>query len=174
MNFITISNIAVKRFLILVIILFVSQIFYSQEAAKPKLYNPEADAKAELVEAIKEAKETGKHVFVQVGGNWCGWCIKFNKYVKENEELDVYINSQYVSIKVNYDQKVKNEEVLSYLEYPQRFGFPVFVILDEKGRRIHTQDTGLLEDGLGYDKRKIMQFFRAWSKAALDPDTYRD
>ena len=45
------------------------------------------------------------------------------------------------NVRVNYDPKNKNEEVLAELGYPQRFGFPVFVILDANGNRIHTQNS---------------------------------
>ncbi|GAB6279950.1 MAG: hypothetical protein STSR0006_19930 [Lentimicrobium sp.] len=57
-------------------------------------------------------------------------------------------------------------------EYPQRFGFPVFVILNQKGERIHTQDSGLLESGENYDDKKVIQFLKNWSPKALDPSLY--
>lgn len=34
------------------------------------LYDPGADARAGLEEAVKMAKNSGKHVLVMVGGNW--------------------------------------------------------------------------------------------------------
>jgi hypothetical protein len=58
--------------------------------------------------------------------------------------------------------------------YPQRFGFPVFIILDENGNRIHTQNSAYLEEGKGYSKDKIAEFFEAWSPAALDPKNYKN
>ena len=58
--------------------------------------------------------------------------------------------------------------------YPQRFGFPVFIILDEKGNRIHTQNSAYLEEGKGYNKDKIAEFFEAWRPAALNPANYKN
>jgi thioredoxin-related protein len=162
--------------ILIIALLFGAMALSAQEAPvkKAKIYNPEADAKAELKSAITEAKLLGKHVFVQIGGNWCGWCLKFHKLMEEDKELNMLFNSSFVAVKVNYSQEVKNADVLKEFNFPQRFGFPVFVILDGDGKQLHTQDSGLLEDGLGYDKRKLVQFFRSWSKAALDPDNYRN
>jgi hypothetical protein len=65
-----------------------------------------------------------------------------------------------------------NEEIMASLGYPQRFGFPVFIILDGKGNRIHTQSSGYLEQGKGYNTVLVNEFFNQWSPAALDPKTY--
>ena len=53
------------------------------------------------------------------------------------------------------------------LENPGRFGYPVFVILDANGKRIHTQDSGLLEEDKGYSKRKVSTFLKGWAPSAL-------
>jgi hypothetical protein len=77
-----------------------------------------------------------------------------------------------VVVPVNYSKENKNEKVLEKLGFPQRFGFPVFVILDAKGNRIHTQNSAYLEADGGYNKEKVLGFFKQWSPAALDPKTY--
>ena len=48
-----------------------------------------------------------------------------------------------------------------------RFGFPVLVVLDEQGNVIHIQDSGLLEEGKGYNKEKVLSFFKHWTPAAV-------
>ncbi|MCF8378163.1 MAG: hypothetical protein K9H49_01220 [Bacteroidales bacterium] len=42
----------------------------SGQTEPPKLYNPLANAKSEIADAVKVAKAENKHVFIQVGGNW--------------------------------------------------------------------------------------------------------
>jgi len=61
---------------------------------------------------------------------------------------------------------------MAELGYPQRFGFPVFVVLDDKGVRLHTQNSEYLEEGKGYSTDKILEFFKNWSTRALDPKSY--
>src|SRR6185437_16961218 len=110
--------------------------------------------------------------FLQIGGNWCIWCMRFNEFV-HSDSLWHTLNDNYVVVHVNYSPENKNEKVLARLGYPQRFGYPVFVILDSKGNRIHTQSSGYLEEGKGHSKAKVAEFLRQWSPAALDPKTYQ-
>lgn len=128
-----------------------------------KIYNPEADAKAEIAAAVQKADLEGKHVFLQVGGNWCPWCIRFHKLVSDDRVLDSLLLANYEVVKVNYDKEHTNTEVLAQYGYPQRFGYPVFLILDEKGRLLHTQDSWYLEQDKGYSREKVEHLFRMWS-----------
>lgn len=137
-----------------------------------KLYHPNADAKADIAAAVKQAAASHKNVLLQLGGNWCIWCIYFNDLVKNDAELDKYLRANYVVVHVNYSPENKNEKVLADLGYPQRFGFPVFVVLDDKGKRLHTQNSAYLEEGKGHSKAKVMEFFQNWSPAAIDPKSY--
>lgn len=158
--------------ILIILTLIISLEFYAQEN-KISIYNPDADAKKEIEEAIIKAKTENKHVFIQIGGNWCPWCIKFHNFVSEDKELDSLLNANYIVVKMNYDKEHKNEELLKRFEYPQRFGFPVFVILDSEGRRIHTQNSGLLEKDKSYDKDNVKMFFKHWTLTAIDPNSYK-
>jgi thioredoxin-related protein len=144
----------------------------NEVAAKPKIYHPEADAKADIKAAIEKAGKEGKHVLLQIGGNWCVWCLRFNDKVNGNDTLKTALEKNYVAYHLNYSKENKNEDVLASLGYPQRFGFPVFVVLDGKGNRIHTQSSGYLESGKGHGTEQVLDFFNQWSPAALDPKTY--
>ncbi|MFV0378681.1 MAG: thioredoxin family protein [Mangrovibacterium sp.] len=158
-----------KNFLILV---FLLTGFASLAQVEP-IYYPEADAQAEIDAAVQKAAAEGKNVFLQIGGNWCVWCRKYHQFITDDPEISQYIADNFVVVKVNYSKENKNEAVFEKLEFPQRFGFPVFVVLDATGRRIHTQNSAYLESGSGYDKEKVMNFYKQWSPAALNPANYR-
>ena len=51
---------------------------------------------------------------------------------------------------------------------PQRFGFPVFVELDENGKVLHVQDSSFLEEGQGYNKDKVLRFLNNWTPKAVN------
>jgi thioredoxin-related protein len=152
------------------LLIFFSATSFSQE--KVNLYNPNADAKAELKSAIAKAKAESKHVLIQVGGNWCPWCIKFHQFATTEAKVDSIIKADYIYMLLNYSKENKNLDVLKSLQNPQRFGYPVFVILDGNGKLIHTQDSGLLELEKSYDARKVITFLKGWNVAALDPKSY--
>lgn len=147
---------------------------YSQDLTKFKLYKPEENAKQEIASAVKKAKDESKHVMIQIGGNWCIWCARFNDFVTRDKSLDSLVNSNYVVYHLNYSKENKNSDLLAKYEFPQRFGFPVFMILNEKGDLLHTQSSWYLESGKTYDKEKVTAFFNDWSNKALDPAQYKE
>lgn len=147
---------------------------FATQAQQATVYNPNADAQAEIATALTQAKAENKHVFLQIGGNWCSWCLLFNKYAHENDTIKTAFDKNYVVVHVNYSKEQKNEKLLASLGYPQRFGFPVFVVLDAKGNRLHTQNTALLEQGHGYDTERVLGFLENWSPKALDPASYAE
>ncbi|MNR03688.1 Thiol:disulfide interchange protein DsbD [compost metagenome] len=135
-----------------------------------KIYNPSANAQADIDAAVAKAKKEGKHVFIQVGGNWCSWCIAFHNLVAETPELKTVLNDNYETVLVNYSKENKNEAVLAKLNYPGRFGFPVFLILDGDGKLLHTQNSAYLEEGKGHSVKKVTEFLKNWNVAALKPE----
>jgi thioredoxin-related protein len=144
------------------------------QSSKVNLYNPALDAKLQIDSALKIASKENKHVLIQVGGNWCPWCIRLNKFYTEDLQLDSALKANYVLVHLNYSKENKNLKTLERLEYPQRFGFPVLVILNGNGQRLHTQNSVYLEEGKGYNKEKVLDFFNAWSPAAIDPKKYSE
>lgn len=131
------------------------------------IYNPGADARSEVSAAIAKAATEGKHVFLQIGGNWCPWCIRFHKMIAGDVKLDSLLRANYEVVLVNYSKENDNHELLATLGYPQRFGFPVFVILDAKGKVIHIQDSWYLEQDKAYSNEKVEHFLRMWSAFTL-------
>lgn len=153
-----------------ILLLFALFLSFSLAAQEKKLYNPQADAAADIAAAVKKAAAENKFVLLQGGGNWCSWCIEFARFCKADAQIDSLLNSSFVWYHLNYSKENSNKPVFANYGYPQRFGFPVFIILNGKGERIHTQNSEYLEDGKkSYDKKKIMAFLEAWTPRALEP-----
>ena len=138
--------------------------------ASKKLYDPSLDGMHQIKEAAATAEAENKHVLIQYGGNWCPWCIKFHRFCSDDEEISRLISENYIPVKLNYSSENRNYEANSYLGNPARFGFPVLIILDGKGKVLHIQDSGLLEEGESYNRSKVIAFFRNWTPAALIPE----
>ena len=162
-----------KIFLVAMMLFSCSQIF-AQDMTKFKLYAPGANAEKEIKDAVKQAKDEGKHVLIQIGGNWCIWCARFNEFVTSDKSIDSLVNNNYVVYHLNYSKENKNETLLAKYGYPQRFGFPVFLILDGKGNLLHTQNSSYLEKDKGYSKENVTGFFNDWTPKALDPKQYKE
>lgn len=163
-----------KKYISLVAILFSGLIASSQDMTKFKLYNPDANAEKEIKAAVEKAKDNGKHVLIQIGGNWCIWCARFNDFTTTDKLIDSLVKDNYVVYHLNYSKENKNEALLAKYGYPQRFGFPVFLILDGKGNLLHTQNSSYLEKDKSYSKENVMGFFNDWSPKALDAKQYKE
>jgi thioredoxin-related protein len=142
-------------------------------AQETKLYNPNANAATDLNAAIVKAKNENKFVLIQAGGNWCSWCIEFARFAKADTKIDSVIHASFVWYHLNYSKENENKAMFAKLGYPQRFGFPTFIILNGKGERLHTQNSEYLEDGKkSYDQQKVQSFLEMWSPRALNPAMY--
>jgi len=157
-----------KMFFLL--LLLGSPLLHAQE--KVQIYDPLADARFDLRQAILLAGQENKHVLVQVGGNWCPWCVKLHDFFGSEATIDSILKADYVLVRINYSKENKNPETMALLEYPQRFGFPVLVILDAEGNRLHTQNTAYLEQDKGYNAEKVKGFLLDWNRTAVNPLTY--
>lgn len=138
------------------------------------LYNPAARADSEIAGVVKKAKLEKKHVLIQAGGNWCVWCLEFNRFCHTDPQVDSVLAADYVVYHLNYSPENKNTSLMTKYGFPQRFGFPVFIILDENGNQLHTQNSSYLEQGKSYNKTKVMDFLRSWNRSALNPVLYKN
>ena len=157
-----------KRIALIVSVLIMFSISLSAQEQNLKIYNPGANAKDEISKAVEKAKAENKNILIQVGGNWCTWCMKFYNLIHTDYKIDSIIKADYIYMFVNWSKENKNTEVMKQLENPQRFGFPVIVVLNKEGKRIHTQDTGLLEHDKGYDSKKLIEFLKGWTVKAIE------
>ncbi len=143
---------------------------------KVKVYDETINPATQITEAVAKANANGKFVVAQLGGNWCKWCIRFAKFVEADPELKKLVEDNYEFIHVNYNPRstdsnadqAATEAALKKLGNPVRFGYPVLVVLDNEGNVIHTQDSGFLESGEGYDKEKVKRFFESWTPTAVN------
>lgn len=137
----------------------------AEEKAKlPKPYDSKADAQADINKLIVQAKKEGKNIMIQAGGNWCIWCLRFNQYVQTTPELKKIIDKNYLYYHLNYSPDNKNEKVFSKYGNPgEKFGYPVFIVLDKTGKMIHIQQSDVLEEGKGYSLEKTKAFFNQWT-----------
>lgn len=130
----------------------------------PKPYHPEENAEARIAELTAQAKKENKNIMIQAGGNWCIWCLRFNNYVQTTPELKKLVDDNYIYYHLNYSPDNKNEKIFAKYGNPgDKYGYPVFIVLDKDGKQIHTQDSSVLEEGKGYSLDKVKKFLKTGS-----------
>jgi thioredoxin-related protein len=126
-------------------------------------FDPNRDAAKDIQDAITEAQKAGKRIILDVGGEWCPWCHKLDKFFVDNKDINEFMNEHFVVLKINYSKENKNEDLLS--KYPEIPGYPHLFVLDSDGSLLHSQDTGKLEAGDQHDREKVYAFLKAWAKS---------
>lgn len=138
----------------------------AQAQGLKRVYDETIDPIAQIDQALAKAAESHRYVVCQVGGNWCKWCLRFADFITTDEEVAKMIDDNFVYIHVNLPQRAP-EALLQRIGNPSRFGYPVMVVLGEDGRVLHIQDSSFLEEGEGYDKKKVLRFFKNWTPTAV-------
>ena len=164
-----------KRLIIILISVALS-VSASAQSKVRKVYDETIDPVEQINDAVKKAEKDDKFVICQVGGNWCRWCLLFADFISNDSEISSFIKKNFEYIHVNYNPRergdkaksAKTDAMLKSLGSPERFGFPVFVVLDGNGKVVHIQDSSFLEEGNGYNKDKVMRFFSNWTPEAVN------
>ena len=163
-----------RKGIITLIAVFATLLANAQTGLK-KVYNENINPIEQIDQAIVRAKYEGKFVICQVGGNWCPWCLRFADFITNDSTISKVIEDNFEYIHVNYNPRKSGGEVqqqqaaalMKRLDNCGRFGFPVFVVMDDEGKVIHIQDSSFLEEGQGYNQEKVLRFFKNWTPKAV-------
>lgn len=124
-------------------------------------FDPARNAAADLAGAVAKAQKSGKRIILDVGGEWCGWCVWMDKFFFANPDLARVRDENFVWLKINFSQE--NENAVFLAAYPKIVGYPHLFVLDENGKFLHSQGTAELEKGKSYDLEVFMNFLKKWS-----------
>jgi thioredoxin-related protein len=123
-------------------------------------YDPERDPFKDFEDAQTEASRDNKFILITVGGNWCSWCIKLERFFDKSPELKALRDEVFVSMKVNVSTENYNESFLSQM--PEFEGFPFIIVTNQHGEVLNSLTSGNLEQGNGYSESKFREYFEHW------------
>ena len=151
----------------------VANITIMAQTSLPKVYNEKINPMTQLDQTISKASKSKKNIIVQLGGNWCIWCLRFADFISKDAEIKSTIEESYEYIHVNIPRRGTPEEKLAEplqkrLTYAGRFGYPALVVLSADGKVLHIQDSSFLESGNGYDSKKVLRFLKCWTPKAVN------
>jgi len=153
----------------------------ASEEQATKIYDEQADAKAQIAQALAKAKKDNRRVLVQWGGNWCGWCRLLHGLYKSDKEIARKLLYEYEVVYVDAGKPAgKNIELAeSYGADLKKHGFPYLTILDATGKAIANQETSSLEikdktAKPGHDPKLVLAFLTEHQAAYLDAQKVLD
>jgi thioredoxin-related protein len=149
-------------------------------ALEPALYDPKADARAQVEAAVVRARRDHARVLIQFGFEGCSWCHKLHRLFEQDEEVRKVLRDEYVLVLVDIHAPHAEELLkeckgaLGPEELMKAVGFPFLAVLDGNGKVVTAQPTGPLEQGEEHDPARVKEFLGRWvtpranARAVLD------
>jgi len=134
------------------------------QTQREPIYDPQIDAKAQISAALERARREHKHVLLDYGGNWCGWCYKLHDVFTKNDEITPIIHDKYVLVMV--DVNSNQDVLLKYDKEEKQHGYPFLTVLDANGNVLINKDTSDLEQDTRHSVKKVTAFLTKWAPRA--------
>jgi thioredoxin-related protein len=135
---------------------------------KAALYDPKADARAQVEAASAEAKRQRTRVLVMFGFEGCSWCHKLHALFEQDPEIRKLLRDEYVNVLVDIEAPRAKEllkeckAALAQEELQKGVGFPFLAVLDDGGKVVTAQRSEPLEEGKGHDPVRVKEFLGRW------------
>ncbi len=131
----------------------------------PNLYNPQADAKHEIKEALEHAGREHKNVILVFGGNWCFDCHVLD-LAFHHPEIEPELKAHFVVVHVDIGEYDKNLDVAEQYQVPLKKGVPALAVLASDGKLLYSQRGGEFEAARSLAPEDVTAFLRKWQPAS--------
>ncbi len=111
---------------------------------KREKFDPKRNPNDDLQTAIIRATAENKRIIIDIGGEWCGWCIQMDNYFLQHKDLAKLRDKNFIWVKVNMSEGNENKEFLG--KYPKISGYPHLYVLEKDGSVLHSQNTSDIEE----------------------------
>lgn len=128
----------------------------------PNLYPKDADAKAEIKEALAKATKNHQRVILVFGGNWCYDCHVLEQAFHEPDVAPIMEkNFQVVHVDIGAEVK-KNTDLVEQYKIPIDKGVPALAVLAPDGKLLYSQQGGEFESARSLDPDDVIAFLNKW------------
>lgn len=132
-----------------------------QGAASQRVFDPSRNAVADLHTAEMQAGAQGKRILMDVGGNWCPWCLLLDGTIRRDAHLSALEERSFVILHVNWSSDNRNEAALS--QYPRAHGYPAWYVLAPDGHLLEAKSPTDFQNNQdtsgGYNREALAKFF---------------
>ncbi len=146
---------------------FMSSLKFTHADSKPELlpifsltYDAKRDPVKDGIEALKIAKRSNRKVLIEVGGDWCAWCHRLDKFIHSHPQLKQDFFNTFVLVKVNVSEENDNKEFLKV--FPPANGYPHMYVTDQNGTILESKDTADFLENKRYSVKKFYEFINQW------------
>jgi thioredoxin 1 len=129
------------------------------------IYNDNADAKAEIQEALSKAQHENKRVLLVFGANWCYDCHVLD-YRFHEPNVQPILDKNYVVVHVDIGRGEKNPDLQNLYKIPVARGVPAIAVLDKTGKLLFSQRNGEFAPSRRLPEQSFITFLKQWAPAS--------
>jgi thiol:disulfide interchange protein len=132
----------------------------------PHLYREDANANAEINQALVTAARQHKRVLLDFGGNWCIDChILDNAF--HQPRIAPLLNDNFVLVHVNVGQYDKNLDLAKRYKANLEKGVPSLAVLSARGEVLYSTED--FERARVLSEEDVIAFLARWKPPAASP-----
>jgi thiol:disulfide interchange protein len=128
---------------------------------KKHLYSAEANPKAEIASALKQASLEHKRVILSFGGDWCGDCQVLDIYLHQSPNLEL-LDKNFLLVHVDIGNFDKNLDITKKYDVPLKKGVPALAVLDADGKLLYSQKSAEFGDMRYMYATSVTDFLTKW------------
>ena len=133
--------------------------------ATPMPYDESADAKADVKQALSDAKATKMPVLVIFGANWCKDCRALDQALSTGRNAEL-VKREFRVVKVDVGNFNKNLDLAEAYGNPIKKGIPAAVVLSPDNKVLYATRLGELADARNMSETGIYDFFKRVTQTA--------
>ncbi|TAA23360.1 thioredoxin family protein [Pseudoxanthomonas winnipegensis] len=126
-------------------------------------YNPQADAKAEVAQALAAGKQAHKPTLLIFGANWCGDCRALDTSL-HSEKNAALVKQHFEVVKVDVGNWDHNLDIANTYGNPIEKGIPAAVVVSPAGKVVYATKAGELANARKMSDEGIYDFFSKVAK----------
>ena len=128
---------------------------------KAHIYDDNANPRADIAAALKQAQREHKHVIVDFGGDWCGDCQVLDIYFHQSPNREL-LEKNFVLVHVSVGHVDRNLEIPTGFGVNIKKGVPALAVLDAHGKVLYAQATGEFENMRNMNSTSVTEFLNKW------------
>ena len=125
------------------------------------IYSANANAHADIAQAIRTATREHKRIILDFGGNWCGDCQVLDIYMHQPPNNDI-LAQHYIVVHVDIGRFDKNLDLARKYNVPIKLGVPALAVLNSHGRLLYRHQHGEFERMSIVDPGSVTEFLQKW------------
>jgi thioredoxin 1 len=128
---------------------------------KKNIYPANADAHAEIEEALSKAGDEHKRVLLVFGANWCYDCHVLD-LAFQRADIAPILEAGFEVVHVDIGQGDKNQDLMKEYGVPVERGIPAVAVLDGNGKLLYSQKNGEFEKARSLGPEDLLEFLNKW------------